>query len=552
MTSQGRFVAGLLAMLLAGPVAADVLVLKSGERREGRVEAIVGEPDHLLLISGSQQIRIPKALIEQVIEQDDATDYTILGDQFVRLQSYERAVRMYQRALESNPSHAPARAGLERARGMIGERQAETERQAQAEHAERLATARRMLADPDRVDFARVEELLNQVTQRSTSDSQKATAELLKRDLYLAWAHDREDRLDPIGAEDHLQRVLAIDKGNREAEDLLLRVWRNNPNRRTEVLKMLEDRLAESPDDLTLNQEYADLLLALNREEDAIGPLMKLHESGRFRALDYDARLERAMTRAAERRAQAGDNDGAIELYKSLATIFPDADQTALFRLEYRKRLDALEPNDWQARSMLLDNLVAQGMTRLALDEAEIILQNDPTNERALALVRKSAEEKLAEAQQAFAQGRYTLAMSLSRRFAQEHTRFGDMVQVASDIYGKASIEAERQRKRLRDQARELVTYGDENLSLARRNLELYKTSDNPNRTGVLPYRFEATKFADRALEAYREALKIDPSIAPLVGGMDVANKIRDAEDLKTEINRPARTILLPQGRSRR
>ncbi|MDK2972098.1 MAG: hypothetical protein PWP23_1853 [Candidatus Sumerlaeota bacterium] len=552
MKTRARHLIGLLlATALLGTAAADVLILTSGARREGRVEDIVGEPDKILLVSGSQQIRIPRTLVQEVVQQSDAEDYTILGDQFIAMQSYERAIRMFQRALEANPNHQPANDGLQRARSMIGERQAEAQRQADADNADRLSLVRSQLENDESIDFVNAEKLLDTVVQTSNSDDQKAAAELLKRDLYLEWARDREDKLDPTGAQEYLQKVLAIDKDNKEAEELLLKVWQNDPNRREQVAEMLKSRLADAPDDLILNQKYADVLLSMNRDEEAIEPLLKLHESGRFRALDYDARLERALTEAAEKRSRSGENEAAIALYKQALSLFPDYDPSALYRLEYRQRLDAIDPTDWEARAALLDNLMAQGMTRLALDEAQMIVQNDPENAKALGLLRRAAEEELFEATQAFAKGQYTLAKSLSRRFATENTRFPDLVQAASDIYNKANIEAEREQKRLRERARELVSYGDENLALARRNLELYKSAEITTRTGILPYKFEAQKFAERAIEAYNEAKRIDPTVAQLVDGLDVNTKIRDAEDIKNQINRATPRILLPQGTNR-
>lgn len=545
MTS--RLAAVALLALGTSLVPADEVILTTGERREGRVEPTPGDPASITLLTGSQQIRIPLSRIESIVEHDDAQDYTILGNQFIRSQNYERAVQMFQRALESDPQHAPARSGMEQARRLISDRQQEAERRQQSQNTERLSEARQLIEEER---FIEAEQLLSSVAETAGNEELRAAAQLARRDLYLAWSKDREDRLDPVGAELYLNKVLEIDPDNPQARDVLLRVWERDPSKREQLVEIYRAKLEETPGDLIMNQKLADLLLAMNRSDEAIGPLKRLYESGRFRALRYDERLQRALENTAQNHAQRGDLDAALATYEELLEYFPNADPTPLSYLRYERRLQDIPADDWEARAALLSDLSAQGLKHLALQEADFIVRNDPQNQVALGMLRQDSSERLQEVQDAMGRGQFTLAKSLARNFVQGNPRFPDLVQAASDLYTRADLEAQRQARRLRDQAREIVAQGDTYLYEARRYAELHKSADNQNRSRILTYKNEALKFARRAIETYEVALQIDPSVGPLVGGMDVNTKLQDARVLEGSLTRQPIITRLPQGRT--
>jgi tetratricopeptide (TPR) repeat protein len=537
MSLPTRFLATLTTagLLLAGTAKADEIVLKSGERREGRVEDIVGTPGSIAFTSSVGQLQIRRDLIAEIIEHDDATDYTILGNQFLKNRSYETARRMFERALEADPAHEPAKEGLRQTMALVSELEAEQQRSLQSENSQLITRAGELILEEK---FEEAERLLDRVESSSPSDEQIAAARLVRRDLYLAWGKDREDRLDAVGAETYFTKVLELDPGNLEAREELLVLWEKDSSKRQEVLTVYEERLAASPEDLTLNRKVADLLSALNRHEESIPMLKVLVASNRFPGLGYERKLSTALETKAMSLAGSGDLDGAIATYEELISLFPNTDPSPLAYLAYEKRLQALAPDDWTGRAALLADLQRQGLNTLALQEAELILRNDPENATALAFLRAEAVMRLAEIQGYFNEGQFLTSRDLSREFAQSNLRFADLVKQAEDLYTRSNIEAERQARRVREQGREIATRGDEYLADARRYAELMKNQETSDRTTVLSYKQEATKFAKRAIDTYTVALRLDPSLGPITG-MDLTNKLNDARVLHNALTAP-------------
>ncbi len=535
MRTTSRLALAAVAAALVSAAQADKVHFKSGDTREGRVDAVVGDPSAIMLVNSLGSIRVSRDLITRIEETDDATDYAIIGEQFLDIRSYDRAVQSFQKSLEADSANARARAGMTRARDLIEAQKVEAKRARVAKNSDMLAGLRGLLQEER---FEEAERNLATVLAESPTAEQTAAAELLRRDLYVAWGLSRLDRLDPETAEVYLERALKIDPENEAANDALLTVWEQDPGKREKVVAAYRNKLRTNPDDVDLNRKLADALLALNRTEEALEPLSRFEDTSAYRVNNYADRHRKAMVDVAQARAGAGDLDGAIAMYEDAQKKFEKLDTSPVAYWKYQLRLNDLQPDDWAGRAALLAYLTENGMTELAAQEADLILRNDPENETATALLRKKAEADLADIMDVFNRSQFALAKGMSESFAEQNTRFPDLVQRASDVYARAEVEAERQAKAQREQAREVVAQGDEYLALARRNLELHKSADDPNRSSVIVYKSEADKYCRRAIQAYQAALEIDPSLGPLVGGMDVNSKLADARQLLSQINR--------------
>src|SRR5690606_508245 len=88
----------LVTGFLVPTVGADEIVFPSGDRREGRIEAVDGSPDRIAFITSTGRIEIPRDRVREIVEQDDATDYTILGNQYLSSGNVDRALAEFQRA----------------------------------------------------------------------------------------------------------------------------------------------------------------------------------------------------------------------------------------------------------------------------------------------------------------------------------------------------------------------------------------------------------------------------------------------------------------------
>jgi tetratricopeptide (TPR) repeat protein len=536
----------LLSLLAAGfllPQAgiADEIVFTNGQRRQGRVEAVEGSADRVALITATGRIEIPRDRIAEIIETDDATDFAILGDQFLARGNVQNAMAMFQRAISYDANNEAARAGLEKARSRMAEHQVETQKTQQRSLDNNLQRARELIESNE---HAEAERLLQQLLDSNPTPQRREETLLAQRDLYLSWALFRRDRLDNAGAERHFREVLRLDPNNRAAYDGLLDVLKDSsdPAARLEVLRSVQIRLQENPTNIEMNRQAADILWSLNRRDEAIEYMLRMVDWSSFNALGYNTRLESAMQRRAQDQALAGQIDDAIATFEQLVAVMPNTDARPLFQLRFEQKLQSLAADDFDARAALLGDLEAQGLMDFALREANAILAESPTNTGALDFVRRRAERDLSDAQEAFNTGQFLLASRTAEQFAAnpDNRRFPDMMQVASDIMARSQIEAERQARQSREQARQIASLGDQYLAEARRNADMMRSADINQRTTGLSFRSEATRFAQRAINAYQTALQIDPSLGDMASGGDLNSRIQDAQRILNTMTQPA------------
>ncbi|MDX1973456.1 MAG: hypothetical protein SFY68_13065 [Candidatus Sumerlaeia bacterium] len=539
----------LSALLLVSPLAADEVIFKSGLTSKGRVEPVFGSPSKIAFISSSGRIEINRTMISKIVEQTDEVDYTLIGDQFFDAADYEKAIEYYQMAVKAKATHQPALDGLEKARAGIANRREQQVLQQRQENSTQLEDAQKLIAQKS---FAAVERMLNDMEGRNPTPEQVQDIKRLRIELYLAWAFERADKLDRAGAENYYNRVLGLDPENPQAREAILALWERNPNKRAEVAAAYEEKLKTAPQDLTLNQKLADLYLAMNQPEKALGPLKRMADSPLFQARGYDKKLLDAFVEVSFQQSSIGQIDEAIATLTEMKTFFPRVDDSQLKLLEYRRAANALAPEDFDARAELITKLEAQGMQSTAVFEAERLLRENPGNEKALRIFRTYAEREFTEIENVFKEGQFLLAANMSTLYADKYAnRFPDLVQQAGDLYNKAQLEAAKAQKQKREQAREVVNLADQYFAEARRNTELYKSADNPNRSSVISYKNEAIRYTERAISGYKTALQIDPSLGPLVGGMDVNSKLEEADRLLNNLTRDPIRVFQKRSSSR-
>lgn len=537
-----------LLLLCSAPLVADEVIFKSGLSQEGRVEPVFGTPSKIALTTSSGRIEINRSLVQRIIEQDDEVDYSLIGAQYYAGGAFELAVEQYQLALQANPNYSPAQQGLEKSRQAISSRREEQVLQLQQDNHKILKDAEDLIAAQQ---FQKAENSLQQLETRNPTAEQKSEIARIRKNLYLAWGLERQDKLDRGGAEVYFNKVLEMDPNNETAKNALLSIWEKNPAKRPEVAAAYEAKLKAAPLDIELNQKLADLYLSMNKPEKAIEPLKKLVDTPTFESRGYDKYLMDAFVEVSYQQSSVGKIDDAIATLLDMQSVFPRVDRSQLQLLEYQKAANGLAQDDYDGRADLLQPLVDQGLESTAVAEAERILRENPTNEKAMKIFRKYAENELKDINALFNEKQYIMAANLSTLYADKYaTRFPDLVQQASDLYNKAQLEAAKEQKQKREQARDIVNTSDQYSAEARRNVELYKSADNSNRSSVISYKNEAIRFNERAIQGYKTALQIDPSLGPLAGGMDVSNKLSEAERLQRSLTREPIRVFRPQRRS--
>lgn len=537
-----------LALLLGGPnmVSADVLILRDDTKLEGRVEDVPGKPTRIALITGSGRIEIPRDRVKELVEEPDSADYRRIGSQLLALRNFPSAAENFRKSLGFDPEDREAREGLARAEEALGA-QAELHAQEHAAEVETLLTQARAAIEKE--DFEGARKILERVAAANTSEEQRTAAQRTLIDLYNAWGYHRLDRLDARGAEENFTRVLEIDPENDIAREHLLTVWEKNPAKREEVLKAYLQKLRDDPDNLELNAKTVDVLVALNRYEEAVPYLEKLFGSPNYRARNYGRQFQIALQETVRFHRDAGNWDTSISYTQKLLGFFPSEDPTQLVLLQYRKALAGIAADDMNGRAALIKQLGDNGLNDLAYAEADVAIQRSPDQPILKAILRERAERDLADVRDYLNAGDFAVARDLARSFINQNASQEDLVTQASEIYERASVEFERQQKQRKEMAREIGQRGIEYLSQARSFAEQLRRSDVIG--GAQPYsaKQEAIKFSRRAIDTMQTSISMDPTLGG-VTGLDLNAHLNDARSLLSSLtsspNLPPRYQYLP------
>lgn len=550
MRSTAKYLSGILVVLAAGMASADVLVLRDGTRLEGRVEAVGNNRDRVAFISGNGRIEITRDRITEIIEESDAQDWTHVGNQFLRARNHSAAVQMYQRALEADSEFGPARDGMAEAQAAIAAQQDERVRQLQEAVGAQLEQISTMLEKEayDEARYQRAERDLNQILDSDASDQQRVTAQRLMLDLFLKWGFARYDRLDSAGAEERYLRVLEMDPNNNEARDALLRIWRNDPTKKPQVLEAYQAKLREEPNNLEFNRIVGDMLYEAQRYEESIPMLTKVESAPRFANQGYTAKLRNAYQGAIMDARDRRNLEKAISLMEQQLQIFPNMDTTELTVLRYDLAKSRLAPDDWESRGALVGRLQEIGLTQMAAREAELVLRYDPENQAANAVLREQAVRELQEVQAAMQMGQFLVARSSASNFMRSHSRYPDLLQQAQELFNLADIEAKKQQQANRQMAEQIATRGLQYYQEAQRFVQLMSDTNVRSDARPISFKQEAITLTQRSITHMEEALRIDPTLGGM-DGMDLNARLRDARVLYNGLT--DRPTPLPRQRNR-
>jgi len=522
------------ALLSPGP-RADIVILRTGDKVVGLVRDMPSDPGKVLLVTANGEVVIPRQQIVEHTKEPASTGYRRIAEVYMERSQWETALKTLETAAQLDPPDPEVPRLLEQARERLvqdGLSQIEAENSL---NRQRLNDVERLIADKD---FEKAQSLLDSVNATSPTAEIQTRWTRLTVSLEIAWGLDREDKLDYSGAATHFKQALAYEPKNQTAVDHLLNIWADDPAHRTEVIQGYQRKLESDPSDILAARRLADLYLASGEVETALPYLQKVVDSGKFKDLGYGERLSTAYSTLAGKAAEQKDFDKAIELYSEYLGRVPGADPRPLYFYEYLKRYDALAPDDIEGRAELAEFLKSKGLDAFALAEVRSILEKDPQNQRALALLKDYAQQRLEEVQQDFQQGRYALAMAGARDLTQSYTNLPTIVEQASDLYARSEIEMKRMERERQNQARELVTLGDQYYQQAYFYANQMKSTETDSNVRVISHRQEAIKYARRGILAYQQALQINPNIGNLVGG-DVSFKINDLTQLYNSLTQP-------------
>lgn len=534
-----RSAAVLLALaispLLSPGLKADVVILRTGDKVVGLVRDMPSDADKVLLVTASGEVVIPRKQIVEQTRESVSTGYRRIAEVHMESGRWEQALKTLELASEQEPPDPEVPRLLNMAREkMLQDGLSRLEAQASLNR-QRLNEVEDSI---NAKNFEQAQELLDAVRATSPTLEILTRVSRLTASLEVAWGLDREDKLDYAGAAKHFTEALRYEPKNQTAVDHLLNIWADDPVHRDDVIAGYRRKLETDPNDILAIRKLADLYLASGLVADALPFLQKIVDSGKFRDQGYGERLSVAYSTLSNEAASQKDYQKAIQLYTEFLKRSPNSDPRPLYFYEYLSRYEKLEPDDLASRVELAEFLKSKGLDTQAFQDIQGLLEKDPKNERAVAMFRDYAQLDLDEAKQDFDQGRYAMAMSGAKKLTQTYTTIPDIVEAASDLYARAEIEMKRAERDRKNQARELVSLGDQYYQQAYFYANQMKTTERDPNVRVISFRHEAIKYARRGGEAYRQAMNIDPNVGSIAGG-DLNFKIRDLNQLYNSLTQP-------------
>lgn len=508
---------GLLGGLLPSHSAqADVIVYKNGKVIKGLSETIPGEPDFIRVTTEMGTLRIQRARIERIEEEPPAIGYIHIGDAHRNKGDFAAAMRMYQQALDLDPDNARARALIDETQAQIDQEQQLNRDQAIMKIDEIAQQAHELIENNNHEE---AEALLQNANDMVPTEEQRQQLQKLISELYLSWAEARLDKLDKNGAERYLNLAVAANPENEAAIDHLLQLWEDNPAKREQSANVYETILEQHPDNQALRLKLAEIYHDMDRFEDALHHYLQLYTtSEKYAGTQVEDRLVELLDRMHRQYAREKQWDKAIKHYNMLATLDPNTDPTAVLYYQLFKRVSQLAREDYQQRLELAQWAEENGLDQYAEETYRELAESDEASQEvqdaAQTGLNRFAQRQFEVAQIHFQNGQYSLARTLADQVRQNYPGATQVVEEASQLIGKATVEVERERRQRGEIARTLVERGDEYYAQANFHFNNLFNTERANNPRLISDRREAIKYYSLAIDAYQEALNSDPTLS--------------------------------------
>lgn len=527
MTDLQKVLYCLTLALLCGLATAyaDVVVLESGGRMEGRVTPAPGDPDAIVFEDSRARIKIARSRIREIREDSDAVDFRMLGDQYLAAKRYGEAREAYEQAKAAAPDDGDIARRIEALDKAVARARAASTREELQKVDELIDSAFKHL---EAGEFDQVEEVLKDKLPEEDQllAGQREKIASLRKKLYRAWGLERLDKLDSAQAAEYFERYLKLNPGDEEVYDHLIDIYDEIPEKNTQVIEAHRVRLQLAPNDRMTRKKLADKyleqanLLEVNLREgvgqDKIRQTYEkaaeqyeiLYKSGDFKRSEVERRLVQVLRALRERSQQRGDLDGAIAYHKRLPASAAQAEQDLLHKMEYARDLAKLNKDDVAGRIALIERLESQGIEGFARQRFEELRAQQPNAPEVVAKYKKYGMEALANAQGALHRLQYESAMTQATTLLGQYGKhFEDIRVAAEDIRNKARVQLEKERRRSEEEALKYKALGDRYFSEGKYHMDAMLSTERRQNPEVLSDKQEAIRNFQLAVQNYGQAL---------------------------------------------
>ncbi|MGC8840706.1 MAG: tetratricopeptide repeat protein, partial [Candidatus Sumerlaeaceae bacterium] len=231
------YAALVIALAVAAPTAADVIVLQDGQRQEGLIIKDVPGDKTITIRTAAGDLAIPREKISSILRESTAASYAHIGDQFFARNEIVKAYEAYQKAVEADPNNTTVTAGMQKVEAAYKQMEASKQRELIRKIDEMLAQA---VALAEQGKFDEANRLLKAADPGENSPRSAAYKRAFARVYYL-WGKSRLDHQDPPGAQEKLQIALRLDPQNDEIRKALLKAWEGDPSKLEAVVEQYKN-----------------------------------------------------------------------------------------------------------------------------------------------------------------------------------------------------------------------------------------------------------------------------------------------------------------------
>lgn len=524
---------------------ADVLVLKSGERKTGLVKELKSDPGNVEFTDSTGVIKIPRARISKIEYEPEFMSHMHIGQQYLDKNNLLDARRHFTLARNAAPDNPEVLAALDKVERAIQQKQADEQKRKEELMELELKNVKELLADKQ---FEKAADKTRFLIGVAPTEEQKAMLTRQLGDVYYQWGLDCLDRLDRVNAPIYLSKAYELNPSNVDAFNRLLALWEKDPARTNDVIKVYQDRLRQNPNDLEVLFKLSNLLLDQNNYSEALPMLVTLYNSEQYRNTDVGEKLKKAYETVCRDLVSNKNYLAAADLYEQYVGTFPGTDPTPIYLYEYADKLTKIDPNRVEDYLELGDFAKDKGLLEQAKKAYKAALDLASDNKKALQELTIFAQRDLREAQLAAQRANYLVAINIAEDVKSEYAYLPEIVQQADDLIAKADIEYKRDLREKREQAQELIRKADEYFNVGVYHMNAMKNVERTDSRRPVSDKLEAISNFELALRYYRTALKIDPSSTRVENG-DVSNKIQRTQAHLSSLTNPV-PLPMPGGGS--
>ncbi|MEN6625674.1 MAG: tetratricopeptide repeat protein [Candidatus Sumerlaeia bacterium] len=502
----------VMLCLLAATARADVVTTNDNRQIKGIITQAPQNDNRIVIQTARGTITIMRSRIKEIKEESKSAGHVHIGRELIQQNQYPQAINAFQQALQADPQNAEAQQGLDEAQLKLDEKRKVTREQAIVKIDDLRAQAGKLI---EAGKFEDAEQMLVEAGKLVPTPDQRREIKELISNLYLAWGIARQDKLDPVGAEEKYNLAVAANQQNEEAINKLLVLWESNPAKKDQVTRIYEQMVTNNPTDQNLRLKLADLYYDLGKYEDAGHHYLELFKNNdQYRGSKVEDRLIQTLDKLHLQFAKEKNFDQAIKYYELLMTIDPNTDPAGTVYYQYLKRANELKPGDNDARMQLAQFAENNGLDKEAVQQYKQLVKIEKYREPAQTGLNRYAERRMIDAEAQFKRGNYQLASTLALQVRADFPTSENIARRITELLNVAQAQMQQQKQLRADQATKLIDDANEfkrqgDIAF---NQIFYTQHEN------IPYlsspRQEAIRYYNLAMQTYQEALRIDPSIA--------------------------------------